>query len=217
MLFRTPAFSFAAALVLALGLGATTAIFTLIERLLLSPLPYPDADRLVWTRSVPPQSGAGLRGLFFADIDEIRRESRLFESLAGAFPGTWNVTGVGEPQRLAGVRVTPDFFSTLGIQPQIGRLFLPEEYHAGHELVAIFSYSFWQNHLGGDPNIVGRRISMDGVSFEIVGVMPREFALSADYDLWAPLPPESPYSMGRVWRWVQTCGGLLPGGRPQEG
>lgn len=216
MLFRTPAFSFAAALVLALGLGATTAIFTLIERLLLSPLPYPDADRLVWIRNVPPQSGAGLRGLFFADIDEIRRESRLFESLAGAFPGTWNVTGVGEPQRLAGVRVTPDFFSTLGIQPQIGRLFLPEEYHAGHEMVAIFSYSFWQNHLGGDPNIVGRRISMDGVSFEIVGVMPREFALSADYDLWAPLPPESPYVIGRTWRWMRTCGRLKPGVSPRQ-
>ena len=66
----------------------------------------------------------------------------------------------------------------------------------GHEMVAILSYSFWQNHLGGDPNIAGRRISMDGVSFEIVGVMPREFALSADYDLWAPLPPESPICGG---------------------
>ncbi len=216
MLFRTPAFSFAAALVLALGLGATTAIFTLVERVLLSPLPYPDADRLVWIWNVPPRSGAGLRGLFATDIDEIRQGSRLFESMGGAFPGSWNVTGAGEPQRLAGVRVTADFFPTLGIQPQAGRLFLPEEYHAGREMVALLSYSFWQNHLGGDPNIVGRRISMDGVSFEIVGVMPREFAMSADYDLWAPLPPESPYASGRNWRWVQTCGRLKPGVQPIE-
>jgi putative ABC transport system permease protein len=211
MLFRTPAFSFAAILVLALGLGATTAIFTLVERLLLSPLPYPESGRLVWIWNVPPRSGAGLRGLFAEDIDEIRNESRLFESLGGAFPGSWNVTGAGEPQRLAGVRVTAGFFPTLGIQPQIGRLFLPEEYRAGREMVALLSYSFWQNHLGADPNITGRRISMDGVPFEIVGVMPREFPMAADYDLWAPLPPESLYARGRAWRWVQTCGRLKPG------
>jgi putative ABC transport system permease protein len=216
MLFRTPAFSFTAVLVLALGLGATTAIFTLVERLLLSPLPYPDADRLVWIRSVPPKSGVGLRGVFFPDIDEIRRESRVFATLGGAFPGSWNVTGLGEPQRLAGVRVSQEFFLTLGIEPQIGRLFLPEEYHAGREMAAIFSYSFWQSHLGGDPNIAGRRISMDGVSFEIVGVMPREFALSSEYDLLAPLPAESPYNSGRTWRWVQACGRLKPGVSPEQ-
>jgi putative ABC transport system permease protein len=214
MLFRTPAFTLAAALVLALGLGATTAIFTLVERLLLSPLPYPDAGRLVWIWNVPPRSGAGLRGLFATDIDEIRRESRVFESIGGAFPGTWNVTGVGEPLRLAGVRVTADFFPTLRIEPQIGRLFSPEEYRVGREMVAILSYSIWQNRLGADPNIVGRRISMDGISFEIIGVMPREFALSADNDMWAPLPPESPYAVGRTWRWVQTCARLKPGVEP---
>jgi putative ABC transport system permease protein len=216
MLFRTPAFSLAAALVLALGLGATTAIFTLVERLLMSPLPYPDAGRLVWIWNVPLHSSDGVHGLFGSDIDEIRRESGLFESIGGAFPGTWNVTGAGEPIRLAGVRVTSDFFRTLQIQPQVGRLFLPEEYRVGREMVAILSYSFWQNHLGGDPNIAGRRIAMDGISFEIVGVMPREFAMAADSDLWAPLPPESPYFAGRKWRWVQTCARLKPGVEPSQ-
>jgi putative ABC transport system permease protein len=211
MLLRTPAFSIAAVLVLALGLGATTAIFTLVERLLLSPLPYPNSNRLVWIWNVPPLSGAGLRGLFATDIVEIQRESRLFENIGGSFAGTWNVTGLGEPQRLAGVRVTSGFFPTLGIQPQIGRLFLPEEYRVGHEMVAIFSYSFWQNHLGGDPNIVGRRISMDGIAFEIVGVMPRDFVGFGENDLWAPLPPESPFAAGRKWRYMQTCGLLKPG------
>ncbi len=215
MLFRTPAFSFAAALVLALGLGATTAIFTLVERLLLSPLPYPDPGRLVWIWNLPPRSAIGLRGLFAPDIDEIRSESRVFETMGGSFPGTWNVTGIGEPLRIAGVRVTADYFRTLGIQPQTGRLFLPEEYRVGREMVAVLSYSFWQNHLGGDPNIVGRRISMDGIPFEIVGVMPREFAMS-DSDLWAPLPPESPYAAGRKWRYVQTLARLKPGVEPWQ-
>jgi putative ABC transport system permease protein len=211
MLFRTPAFSFAAILVLALGLGASTAIFTLVDRLLLSPLPYPEADRLVWLWDVPPRSGAGLRGLFKVDLDEIRQESRVFESVGGAFPGTWNVTGVGEPVRLSGARVTPEFFTTLRIRPVIGRLFRPDEYQAGHENVALFSYAFWQSRLGGDPNIVGRRISMDGNSFEILGVMPRDFALSPNFDLWAPIPEGSPYTVGRQWRWMQTCARLKPG------
>ncbi len=209
-------FSLTAILVLGLGLGATTAIFTLFERLILSPLPYPQADRLVWIWNVPPHAGAGLRGLFALDIQEIQRESRVFERVGGMFEGTWNVTGVGEPVRLAGVRVTPDFFPTLGVSPMLGRVFLPEEYHSGREMEAIFSYSFWQNRLGGDPNIVGRRISMDGVSFEIVGVMPREFALAADLDLWAPLPAESPYIAGRTWRWVHTCARLKPGVAPEQ-
>lgn len=209
-------FSLTAILVLALGLGATTAIFTLFERLILSPLPYPQADRLVWIWNVPPHAGVGLRGLFALDIREIQRESRVFESVGGMFEGTWNVTGVGEPVRLAGVRVTPDFFPTLGVGPMLGRVFRPEEYHSGREMEAIFSYSFWQNRLGGDPNIVGRRISMDGVSFEIVGVMPREFALAGDLDLWAPLPAESPYIAGRTWRWVRTCARLKPGVAPEQ-
>jgi putative ABC transport system permease protein len=216
MLFRTPVFSIVAMLVLALGLGATTAIFTLVEGVLLSPLPYAQAQRLVWIWNVPPRSGAGLRGLFASDIEEINRESHNFESLGGAFPGSWNVTGVGEPTRLAGARVTSGYFPTLGTSPLIGRLFSPEEYRVGREMVVIFSYSFWQNHLGGDPNIVGRRIAMDGVSFEIVGVMPREFSPTGDSDLWAPLPPESPYAAGRAWRWVQTCGRLKPGVTPAE-
>src|ERR1700722_17590635 len=131
ILFRTPGFTLAAVLVLALGLGATTAIFTLVERVLLSPLPYPDAGRLVWIWNVPPRAGAGLRGLFPTDFNEIRHESHLFESMAGAFPGSWNVTGAGEPQRLAGVRGTAVFFPTSGSHPQIGRFFSSEEYRVG--------------------------------------------------------------------------------------
>src|ERR1700727_1967685 len=142
---------------------------------------------------------------------EIQGETKLVEAMGGAFPGTWNVTGVGEPVRLAGARVTSGFFGTLNMQPQIGRLFLPEEYHIGRGNVAIFSYRFWQNRLGADPNIVGRRISMDGVSFEIIGVMPREFSLPAETDLWAPLSTESPYVVQRGWRTVETCARLKAG------
>ena len=186
----------------------------------MSPLPYPEADRLVWVWNVPPHPASGSPpGLRCSPPISMKYGvNRAFSTAwGGAFPGSWNVTGAGaEPQRLAGVRVTADFFPTLGIQPQAGRLFLPEEYHLGHEMVAVLSYAFWQDRLGGDPNIAGRRISMDGVSFEVVGVMPREFALSSEYDLWAPLPPESPYAVGRNWRMVQACGRLKPGVAPAE-
>ncbi len=164
----------------------------------------------MWIWNVP-RTGAGLRSLFAADIQEIRQESRLFTNVGGAFPGTWNVTGVGEPQRLAGVRVTEDFFPTLRIRPFIGRLFRPDEYRTGREMVALLSYSFWKNHLGEDPNIVGRRISMDGVPFEIAGVMPQDFAYRRTSICGAPLPPDSPYAVGRKWRWVQACARLKPG------
>ena len=143
MLLREPAFAFAAAVVLALGVGATTAIFTLVHSVLLEPLPYPESGRLVWIWNVPPRSGLGLRGLLGGDFLEIRGQIRSFEKLAAFFPGSWNVTGVGEPQRLSGARVTEDFFDTLGVRPSRGRVFVPDEYHTGREMVVIFSYGFW--------------------------------------------------------------------------
>ena len=216
MLFRTPAFSLAAIVVLALGLGATTAIFTLFERLILSPLAYPDASRLVWIHNLPPSAGTGFRDLFFEDMQEIRRESRLFEGIGGMFGGTWNVTGLGEPVHAAGVRVTPEFFTTLGVHPALGRAFLPEEYHAGHENMAIFSYVFWQKRLGGDTNAIGRRVIMDGVPFEIAGILPKDFPLANNMDLFAPLAEESPFLAGRRWRMVQTFARLKPGVGPER-
>jgi putative ABC transport system permease protein len=216
MLFRTPAFSLAAIVVLALGLGATTAIFTLFERLILSPLAYPDADRLVWIHNLPPSAGAGFRDLLFEDFKEIRRESHVFDGIGGMFEGTWNVTGQGEPVHASGARVTPEFFTLLGAQPALGRPFLAGEYHEGHENAAIFSHSFWLKKLGGDTNIIGRRVTMDGRSFEVVGILPKDFPLEKNLDLFAPLPEESPYLAGRQWRMVQTFARLKRGVQPER-
>ena len=211
MLLREPAFAFAAAVVLALGVGATTAIFTLVHSVLLEPLPYPESDRLVWIWNVPPRSGLGLRGLLGGDFLEIRGQIRSFEKLAAFFPGSWNVTGVGEPQRLSGARVTEDFFDTLGVRPSRGRVFVPDEYHTGREMVVIFSYGFWQRYFGGEPSAIGRRITLDGIPYEVVGIMPPDFALGDENDLWAPLPKESSYATGRSTRWLRTFGRLKQG------
>jgi putative ABC transport system permease protein len=207
-LVREPAFTLAAAVILALGIGATTAIFTLVRALLFEPLPYPGGERLVWIWNIAPRSGFGLRGLYGADFLEIRGQNRSFERMGGFMIGSWNVTGLAEPERLAGAAVTEDFFETLGMRPFTGRPFLPEEYRTGREKVVIFSYAFWRRRFGGDRNILGRRVTLDGIPFEVVGIMPRQFALATEYDLWIPLPRDSAFVTARRLHSVQTFGRL---------
>jgi putative ABC transport system permease protein len=207
-LAREPAFTLAAAVVLALGMGATTAIFTLVRSLLFEPLPYPGADRLVWIWNNAPRSGFGLRGLYGADFVEILGQNRSFERIGGFLTGSWNVTGIAEPERLAGAGVTGGFFETLGVQPFAGRPFLPEEYRTGREKVVIFSYAFWLRRFGGDQSVLGRRVTLDGSPFEVVGIMPRQFPLAATYDLWVPLARDSTFITTRRVRMLQTFGRL---------
>jgi putative ABC transport system permease protein len=209
-LAREPAFTLAAAVILALGMGATTTIFTLVRSLLFEPLPYPASERLVWIWNIAPRSGFGLRGLYGADFQEISAQNRSFDTMAGFFTGSWNVTGLAEAERLPGAAVTEEFFETLGIRPFLGRPFLAEEYGAGREKVVIFSYAFWLRRFGGDRGVLGRRVTLDGVPFEIAGIMPREFALARNYDLWVPLVRDSTLAAARRFRLQQTFGRLRP-------
>lgn len=199
MLARDPSFTLTAAILLALGIGATTAIFTLLHSVLFEPLPLPDSGRLAWISVVPPRAGSGTLTLFGRDFEEIRDHGTNFEGVAGYVEESWTVTDGGEPVRLSGARVTPGFFETLGVTPSIGRAFRDDEYHKGGEMVAVLSYPFWQKHYGGDPGLIGRRVPMDGISYEIAGVMPAGFPFEEQHDMWAPLPAESDY-MGQRYR-----------------
>lgn len=210
MLLRDRPFTLTAAVLLALGIGATTAIFTLLNSVLFEPLPYPDSARLVWIMLAPPRSGTGYLGLFGRDYLEIRDHNCCFENTAGYVEESWTVTDGGEAVRLSGARVTPGFFETLDMRPAIGRAFRPEEYHQGSQMVVIFSYPFWQRHYGGDPSLIGRRVPMDGISYEVAGVMPAGFPLETQHDMWAPLPAESDY-MAHRWRVLRTFGRLKKG------
>lgn len=209
MLAREPGFTLTAAVLVALGIGATTAIFTLLNSVLFEPLDYPDSSRLVWITMAPPRAGSGFLGLFGRDFQEIRERSVSFEAAAAYVDQSWTVTDGGEAVRLSGARVSPGFFETLKVRPAAGRDFRAEDYHKGSEMVAIFSYPFWQRHYGGDPKLIGRRVPMDGISYEVAGVMPAGFPLETQHDMWAPLPAESDY-MGARWRSLRVFGRLKP-------
>ncbi len=198
-------------MVLALGIGATTAIFTLLYSLLLEPLPYPDSGKLVWILGVPPRSGQGIVGMLGGDFLEFRDRSRSFDKIAGLISGLWIVSGGGDAQSLPGARVTPGFFETLGIQPALGRVFTADEHRLGHEMEVIFSNAFWQRRYGGDPGVIGRHVTLDGISYEVVGVAPAGFPLAEDFDMWAPLQMDSTLATGRRSRSVRVFGRLKNG------
>ena len=197
-LFREPLFTLSAVAVLALGMGSTTAIYTLLQNLLLAPLPYADSHRLVWIWNQPRQAGLESQGFIGADLEDFRGIAQSFERVAGMLPGAWSIVTNGQARYVWGARVQPGFFEILGVQPFLGRGFLPEEFHRGREMTAIFSYASWQRYYGGDPGIVGRKIQIEGSTFEIAGIMPADFPLSEEYELLAPFPLESPYTQIRV-------------------
>ena len=173
-LARSPGFTIVAVAVLALGIGATSAIFSLMSAVWLKPLPFADAERLVTLWIDLSAIGGGPRmQVTPSHYDDWQAGAQSFESMTGIEPGAFNLTGDGgEPERLAGVRTTANLFETIGLQPILGRTFVPDD--AGNKGVVV-SEGFWLRRLGGDPAAVGRTITLDGSPHTIVGVVPRDF------------------------------------------
>jgi predicted permease len=194
LLAKTPGFTVIAALSLALGIGANTTIFTLVNAVLLNPLPLEDPSQLVsvWTTDERNQgTGFGFLQTSPMNFMDLREQNDAFSGLTGHAGLPFNITGgTGEPQQVFGELVTGNFFSVLGARPQIGRGFLPDEDQTpGAKLVAVLGYGEWQTRFGGDSSIVGRTITLDGAAFTVVGVMPKGFkgtnAIGAPA-LWVP-------------------------------
>ena len=134
---------------------------------------------------------------------------RNFEGVAAFIDGNWTLTGDGgEAERLSGARVTPEFFDVLGVHPALGRDFSRDEYHNGREMDVIFSEAFWRRRYGGDPSILGRRVTLDGIPYVVAGVMPSGFPLESQHDMWAPEQQVPPYISTRRWRVVRVFGRL---------
>ena len=186
MLMRAPGFAAVAILTLAIGIGANTAIFSVVRAVLLKSLPYPDADRLalIWS-----QWGKEPRGPASGpEIIEVRQRSRLFEEIAGIWVTTWTINHSGEPEQVRLGLVTQNFLPLLVGQPQLGRLFLPEDQRAGASPVMILSDGLWRRQFGADPSIVGKPLRIGGGSVTVVGILPRDFKLIFPDD--ASVPPD---------------------------
>ena len=210
-LFRSPAFTLAAVVVLGLGIGATTAIFTLVHSVLLEPLPYPESGRLIFLAGVAPRAGPASMGIFGSDFLDYRAHNRSFEKMAAYVEGLWILSGVGEGESISGARVSPGYFETLGVTPLLGRGFLPAEQRLGHEWEVIFSYRFWQRKFGGDPAVIGKQVTLDGRSYEVVGVAPPDFPPADEFEMWAPLQMDSTLLLGRRYRFLRVFGRLKDG------
>ena len=172
---KSPGFTSAAVLMLALGIGANTAIFSMVNAVLLRPLPYQEADRLVMVWEQNPHRGWFENVVSAANFLDWKKQNDVFTDLAAFESNFFNLSGGNKPEEIAGERVTTNLFSVLGVRPLRGRLFLPEEEKRGTSAV-IVSYGLWQESFGGDPELVGKPISLNGQAYTVVGILPATFA-----------------------------------------
>jgi predicted permease len=175
MLVKKPTFTVVAILTLALGVGANTAIFSIVDAVLLRPLPYPDPNRLV--RIFFNEPGVGLRDVRFSqpELDDLQTRSGVFKDVTPIFEGSEDVTGAGQPERVEGVNGSFSYFSMLGVTPQIGRLFGPQDFVPGFSAEAVISDGLWRRAYGADPHVVGHTIRLDNDPLTVIGVLPRGF------------------------------------------
>lgn len=182
MLLRSRGLAFVAILALALGIGANTAIFSVVNAILVRPLPYPAPNQLVWFwESQPNLTQAPFSA---ADFLDFQSQNRSFAQLAAVHRLSFNLTRIGPAERVPGIVASPSVFSLLGVQPILGRGFLPAEGNFGAPRVAVLTYGFWQSHFGGDRDAIGKTITLDNQPVQIVGVLPANFRYTNDVQLW---------------------------------
>jgi putative ABC transport system permease protein len=215
-----PGFALVAIIVLALGIGANTAIFSVVNGVLLQPLPYSNPDRLVMLWGTNTERPNGVNPVSYPDLLDWQAQNKSFESLAALFTNPnfdVNLTGGAEPERVPVVRVTPGYFETLGATPVAGRTFLPDEDEVGRHRVAMLSYNLWQRRFDSDPALVGKPVYVNGFPYEVVGVLPKDFrplgslALGEEVELWRPVAGRKDARYTRDNRFLRVVGRLKPG------
>ena len=192
-LLKSPAFTLVAVLALALGIGANTTIFSVVNAVLLRPLKYPNPEQLVLVRDTQPPSNETPAD--YAEYLDWREQAQIFEHLAAYFNTTYTLTGQGDPQQLSGARISTNMLPALGVNPILGRGFRSEEEARGSERVALISYGLWQRQFAGDLKVIGQSITLDSTPHTIIGVLPSDFRalnladiqLGKEHDVWVPL------------------------------
>ena len=188
MMLKQPGFAAIAIMTLALGIGANTAIFSVVNGVLLQPLPFKEPDRLVMVWETLPKSNIFENTPAPAMLARWRERSTVFQDLATWTTASLNLTGSGNPERISGLRASANLFPLLGVKPVIGRAFSAEEDHTGNNRVAVISYGLWQRRFAGDLNVTGKSLMLNDQSYSVIGVMPRGFQLYlSNVDVWVPI------------------------------
>ncbi|HJX88857.1 MAG TPA: ABC transporter permease [Pyrinomonadaceae bacterium] len=212
-LLKRPGFTAIALIALALGIGANTAIFSLVNAVLVQPLPFDQPDRLVWMWGNIRQ-GSNRASVSPLDFLDYRQRNTTFEQFAATFsiPIPLNLTGNGEPERLTSAAVTGNYFDALGVKPALGRTFVLDNEKSGNDQVAVLSYALWQRRFGGDPDIVNKTVVLDGRSCVVLGVMSKDFNFPQAAELWVPMNfDRSPGMKQRKAHFLRPIGRLKPG------
>src|ERR1044072_7110488 len=214
-LSKHPAFVITITLILALGIGANSTIFSVVNAVLIRPLPYEASDRIVMIWETNQTQGIPRSIVSPANFVDWKNQTNAFDQLAALRFWYYTVTGLGDPERYQGARVSADFFPLLDVTPELGRNFGPEEEQVGRDHVVILTHAFWQRHFAGDRDIVGRFLTIDGEPFTIIGVLPASFrftrVLNAELEFWMPIS-FTPQQLAREDRSITVDGRLKPGG-----
>jgi putative ABC transport system permease protein len=216
LLLKSPGFALAAVLTLALGIGANTAIFSLVHATLLRPLPYQDSERLVELWGNVQRDVIERRGASWPDYKDWRTRSRSFDGIAAHWGASYTLFGGDEPERLQGEEVDGQYFKLLGVQPRVGRLLAEEDVRPNSPRTAVLAESLWRRRFGGDPTIGGRTIQLDQQSYIVAGVAPAWFrGRTGDAELWTPIKPDDP-PQDRGSRWFAALAKLKPDVRVEQ-
>jgi putative ABC transport system permease protein len=217
VLAKRPGFTAVAVLALALGIGANTAIFSVVNAVLLRPLPYKEPERLAVVWETVSQAGQEMNKrneVAMGNFRDWRAQNQVFEQLAALSYASVNMTGIAEPERIQGAVVTTNLFQVLGVEPAAGRSFLPEEEKVGGPRVVVLSQGLWQRRFGADPTLLGRTLTLNGNQFTVVGIMPPAFQLqfpsSMQVDMWLPMRIDAS-DTDRQAHYLYVLGRLKPG------
>src|SRR5262245_28714378 len=198
MLLKNPGYTLVAILTLALGIGANTAIFSVVNAVMLRPLPYSEPERLVQVWETKPRANRWADWVSYPDFQDWRERNTVFDEIGACRTLTFNLTGGDSPESLPGAYVSASLFTVLGVKPILGRTFLDEEDRPGANRVAVISHGLWRRRFGADPGLIGKTIQVDGESHVVVGIMPPDFKFhwlkaqrGFESDIWLPQGPPS--------------------------
>jgi hypothetical protein len=214
MLWKAPAFTAIAVITLALGIGANTAMFSVMDAVLLRRLPFPQAHQLVRAYGKFPRNDRA--AVSPPDFVDFRAQNRSFQQLAAMAieDSTANLTGGTSPEQVRSNIVSWNFFDALGVQPKYGRSFLPIEERVSEPQVAILGYGIWRRDFGGDPGVVGHTLTLDGQKLTIVGVLPSDLSLLSEAQVWLPMPMLAKGMSVRRFHFLSVVGRLKGGVSP---